>query len=142
VNFYFEQEKKMKQFFWVILLMSGIVTVYAQQSSMDTSDLQTSAQAKQNAREYLDHAKSNLSQIESNQKILNEANIGNKDMATYNRLKNEIEKLEASINTEQTRIRTTLKSNGKVSPDVFERVNRLIEKHKAKIEEIEAFAAG
>jgi hypothetical protein len=128
----------MKRCFLAILLLGGIVTVYAQQSG---AGLPTSAQTKQNAQQYVDQAKTNSSQFESTQAALNASNTSNRDTAAYNKLKGEIDKLETSINAEQAKIKAALDSNSKVSPELFERVDKLIEKHKAKIAEMEAFSA-
>ena len=132
----------MKRFLCVVLFVGSIVAVYAQQSSTGDSSPPTSAQTKQNAQQYVNQAKSNLSQFESTQAALNASNTSNRDTATYNRLKGEIEKLEASINTEQGKIKASLDSNTKVNPELFERVDRLIEAHKRKVAELEAFSGG
>jgi uncharacterized protein (UPF0333 family) len=130
----------MKRCFLAILLLSGIVAAYAQQSSNGAS-LPTSAQTKQSAQQYVSQAKSNSSQFESTLEALRASNASNKDTATYNRLKSEIDNLEASINAEQAKIKTALDSSSKLSSESFKRVDQLIEKHKAKTAELEAFVA-
>jgi len=130
----------MKRFLGVILFMGSIVAVYAQQSSSASANsLPTSAQTKQSAQQTVSQAKSNSSQFESSQATLNASNVSNRDAATYNRLKGEIERLETLIKTDQAKAKAALDNNSEVSHDLFQRIDRLIEEHKKKIAELEAF---
>jgi hypothetical protein len=135
----FIKEEKMKRFFMVILFVGSIVTVYAQQSTSGNSSLPTSAQTKQTAQQTVSQAKSNSSQFESNQAALNASNASNRDSATYNRIKGEIDRLETLINVDQAKMKAALDSNSEVSHDLFQRIDRLIDEHKKKIAEMEAF---
>jgi len=131
----------MKRFLGVILFMGCIVAVYAQQSSSasSSSSLPSSAQTKQSAQQTVNQAKSNSSQFESSQAALNASNTSNRDAATYNRIKGEIERLENLIKTDQAKMKAALDNNSEVSHELFQRIDRLIEEHKKRIAELEAF---
>ena len=122
----------MKQFLLAIVVLLLIGTVaYAQQ--------QTSSQITQDARQFLNQGQSNSSDFETMLADLNASNTSNRDALTFNRLRTEIERLEASINSEETRIKASLDNGVRVTPEMFNRVERLINQHKAKLEELEAF---
>ena len=129
----------MKQFFLtaVVVFLTGTM-VYAQQASNQP----TSAQTKQEAQQYLDQVKSNSSQFDSDLADIIALNSSNKDMANFNQLKAEIDRLETLITTERDRIKNNLDSGKKVSSQVLEKYERLINQHKAKLEELEAFVSG
>ena len=122
----------------IVLLLAGI-TVYAQQAG---GGLPTSSQTKQTEQQYSSQSKSNSSQFETTFADLNARNVSNKDAETFNRLKNEIDRLEASITAEQTRIGNNLDAGKRMPPELFNRLQRLIERHKAKIAELDAFVSG
>ena len=127
----------MKRFLWtsVILILAGTM-VYAQQAGTPSS-----AQIKQGAQQYLNEVQTNSSQFESTLADLNAQNISNKDAAAFNQLKTEISKLETLINTEQAKIKAALDKNSKVSSQVLDRVQSLINQHKAKMAELEDFTS-
>jgi len=131
----------MKRFFMVVLFVGSIVAVYAQQSSSagTSSSLPSSAQTKQSAQQTVNQAKSNSSQFESSQATLNASNTSNRDAATYNRIKGEIDRLESLIKTDQAKMKAALDNNSEVSHELFQRIDRLIDEHKKKIAELEAF---
>jgi len=131
----------MKRFFVVVLFVGSIVAVYAQQSSSANanSSLPSSAQTKQSAQQTVSQAKSNSSQFEASQATLNASNISNRDAATYNRIKGEIDRLETLIKTDQAKMKAALDNNSEVSHELFQRIDRLIDEHKKKIAELEAF---
>jgi len=130
----------MKRIFAVILFVGSIVAVYAQQSSSaNSSSLPSSAQTKQNAQQTVSQAKSNSSQFEASQAALNASNTSNRDAATYNRIKGEIDRLEILIKTDQAKMKAALDNNSEVSHDLFQRIDRLIDEHKKRIAELEAF---
>jgi len=115
-----------------VLLVTGAV-VYAQTLS--------SAEVRQNAQTRLNEGRSNSTQFEQVLAELYTRNAGNVDSATFNQMRAEIERLEASINTEQARIRTALDNGSRVSPEMFNRVQRLMDRHSARLAELEAFIA-
>ena len=123
-----------------IILLVACTVVFAQQSG--GSSLPTSAQTKQSAQQSLTQGRTNSSQFESGLNDLKARNQSNMDLDAYNRLKSEIDQLEAQIITEQTRIGTTLDRGAKVSPALLDRVQRLIDQHKTKLEELEGFSQG
>ena len=122
----------------IVLLVAGTL-VFAQQAG--SSNLPNSAQTKQTAQQSLSQGRTNSSQFESGLNDLKARNQSNMDLDNYNRIKSEIDQLEAQINTEQTRIGNTLDRGAKVSPALLERVQRLIDQHKAKLAELEGFAS-
>jgi len=131
----------MKRFFAVVLFVGSIVAAHAQQSSSagTTSSLPSSAQTKQSAQQTVSQAKSNSSQFESSQAALNASNTSNRDAATYNRIKGEMDRLETLIKTDQAKMKAALDNNSEVSHELFQRIDRLIDEHKKKIAELEAF---
>ena len=122
----------------VILLVAGSF-VYAQQAG---SSLPNSAQTKQNAQQYLGQVKTTSSQFESDLTELNARNTSNKDLATFNRLRSEIDKLEDLIKKEEAQMRTTLDKGSKVSNESLNRIQRLVDQHKTKMAELESFISG
>jgi len=131
----------MKRIFVVVILLSTSIAVFAQQTTTARTTRPTSAQTKESAKQYLEQGKTNASQFDSMQASLNARNIGNDDARSYNQLKAEIEKLEASIIAEQNKISSTLEKGVKVSRETLDNVQRLIDKHKEKLSELEAFSA-
>ena len=121
----------------VILLVAGSI-VYAQQASSPP----TSAQTKQNAQQYLGQARTNSSQYESGLNDLIARNISNKDAATFNRLRSEIDRLEEQIKKEETQMGATLDRGSKVSSEALNRIQRLVDQHKAKLAELDSFISG
>jgi hypothetical protein len=130
----------MKRIFVVVILLATSIAVFAQQTTTRTSR-PTSEQTKDSAKQYLEQGKTNASQFDSMQASLNTRNVGNDDARNFNQLRAEIEKLEASIVAEQNKISATLEKGIKVSRDTLDNVQRLIDKHKEKLTELEAFSA-
>ena len=122
----------------VILLMTGIA-VFAQQAG--ATNRPSSAEIKTSATQYLSEGKSNASQFDTMQANLNARNASNKDAFAFNQLKDEIGKLESSINEEQNKIAASLDRGMKINEESFTRVQRLIDQHKAKLAELEAFTS-
>jgi hypothetical protein len=123
-----------------VILFFACIMVYAQQAQGTTPP--SSSQTRQTAQQYLSQARTNSSQFESMLADLTARNAGNRDMETFNRIKAEIERLEASINIEESRMRTNLDNGRKVDPEMLNRIQRLIDQHKAKLAELEAFISG
>ena len=118
----------------VILLVISMAA-FAQQAGGPPQTAETMS----NAQQTLSQGRTNSSQFESTLTDLKARNTSNLNADTYNRLKNEIEQLESQINAEQTRIRARLDRGTKVNPAMFDRVQRLIDQHKAKLAELESF---
>jgi hypothetical protein len=128
----------MKRFLLVnILLLAACITLFAQQGG--TSNRPSSAQTRENATQYLNEGKENSSRFDSMQAALIARNTSNSDAYAYNRLKDEIDKLEAQIIEEQNRISASLDRGIRVNEGTLNRVQGLIDQHKAKLEELEAF---
>ena len=119
----------------ILLLVCGMV--FAQQAGGPP----TSSQTKQTAQQLSTQAKTNASQFDTTLADLFARNTSNKDAETFNRLRNEITRLENSISAEQTRIRELLDNGRRLSPELLERVQRLMDQHKAKVAELDAFIA-
>jgi len=130
----------MNRILMVIILLAASITVFAQQATR-TSNRPTSDQTRENARQYLEQSKSKASQLASTQSDLNARNTGNDDERYFNQLKVEIERLETSITAEQNKISTTLEKGIKVSRETLDNVQRMIEKHKEKVAELERFSS-
>jgi len=131
----------MKRIFVVVILLATSIAVFAQQTTTPRTSRPTSDQTKESAKQYLEVGKTNASQFDSMQASLNSRNVGNDDARNFNQLKTEIEKLEATIVAEQNKISATLEKGIKVSRDTLDNVQRLIDKHKEKLAELEAFSA-
>jgi TolA-binding protein len=132
----------MKRIFVVVILFATSIAVFAQQANNQrASSRPTSEQTKESARQYLEQSKSNASQFDSMQTALNARNVSNDDTRNFNQLKAEIEKLEASIVAEQNKISATLEKGLKVSRETLDNVQRLIDKHKEKLAELETFSS-
>ena len=128
----------MKQFFLtlVVLILVG-TTVYAQQ----TGSQPTSAETRQNAQQSLSQSRTNSSQFESTLADLKARNTSNRDAIYYNQLMAEIERLENQINTEEGKARLSLDRGVKVDAALINRIEQLINQHKAKTDELEAFTS-
>jgi len=124
----------MKRIFWVtvVFFMVGIAA-FAQ--------TKTSAEVKQDSRTMLSQGQTAASQFDSTQADLNARNQSNKDSARYQKLRTDMQKLEAAINKEHTSIASILDSGRKVNASILERVQRLIEQHKSVLSELEGFIA-
>ena len=120
-----------------IMLLVISMAVFAQSAGGPPQ----TAEVMQNAQQTLSQGRTNSSQFESTLADLKARNTSNLDADTYNRLKNEIEQLEFQINVEQTRIRSRLDRGTKVNLAMFDRVQRLIDQHKAKLTELERFSS-
>jgi hypothetical protein len=123
-----------------VILLFTCIMVYAQQAQGGSPP--SSSQTRQTSQQYLSQARSNSTQFESMLADLTARNAGNRDMETFNRIKAEIDRLEASINIEESRMRTNLDNGRKVDPEMLNRIQRLIDQHKAKLAELESFISG
>jgi len=121
-----------------VLLAVGIIFVVG---VMSHAQQLTSAEIRQNAQAQLSQSQSNSAQFEQTLAELQTRNASNSDAAAFNQLRAEIERLEASISMEQGRIRNALDGGTRVSPELFNRVQRLMERHAARMAELEAFIA-
>ena len=131
----------MKRILLAIIILFAAGIVYAQQASQGANPPPTSNQVKQSAQQLSAQAKSNSSQFESILAELSSRNVGNQDVDAFNKLKAEIEHLESAITREENRIRTLLDSGKKTSPGLVNRIERLINQHKAVIVQLDAFIA-
>ena len=127
----------MKRIFVVVILLATSMAVFAQTRSTRP----TSEQTRDNAKQFLDQGKTNATQFDSVQSNLNARNTANDDTRNFNQLKTEIERLEASIRAEQFNISSTLEKGLKVSRETLDNVQRMIDKHKEKLAELEKFSS-
>ena len=125
----------------VILIVTGTVIFAQQAAPLDAPNRPSSAQTKENARAYLNQARSNSSQFDSSQSELNDRNTSNNDTYTFNKLKSEIDRLETAITSEQNKMASSLDKGIKVKQSSFDRIQELIDQHKAKVAELEAFTS-
>jgi cob(I)alamin adenosyltransferase len=121
----------------IMLLFAGL-TVYAQQTGTTAV---SSAQIKQNAQQTLTQAKSNSSQFESTMDALNALNGGNIDAGLYEKLKAQIDRLEAEIKNEQTDMQARLDKGTRVSSFMVDKIQRMIDQYNAAIADLERFVA-
>ena len=121
----------------IVLLAIGIMA-YAQQGASGNA---SSNQIKQNAQQFLNQAKSNNSDFQSNLADLKDRNGSNRDSYIFSRLKTEIEHIEATINSEQRSISTSLDKGTKVNSEVINRIENFINQHSAKLQELEDFVS-
>jgi hypothetical protein len=130
----------MKQIYLAIAIFLAVaVAAFAQQTGTERP---TSAQTREAASRLLDQTKRNASQFESTQADLTARNTGNNDAVVFSRLKADIERLESTITTEQNRISASIDAGMRVSPELLERIQRLMDQHKQKTEQLEAFTRG
>jgi cytoskeletal protein RodZ len=130
----------MKRIFMVVILLATGIAVFAQQANTQrTTNRPTSQQTKDSAKQFLEQSRTNASQFDSTQASLNTRNTGNDDERRFNQLRAEIERLEAQIIAEQNKISATLERGIKVSRETLDNVSRLLERHKEKLAELEAF---
>jgi peptidoglycan hydrolase CwlO-like protein len=126
----------MKRILFITIILFAVgIAVHAQQSTA-----QSSAQVKQSAQQYLSQVRSNTSRFDSTLVELQANSQGNKDAQTYNRLRAEIEQIEAQINEQEARIRGNLESGTPVSASSVDRLRRMVDQYKAKSAELERFA--
>jgi len=123
-----------------IMLFFAVLVVYAQQAG--GSSAQSSAQVKQTAQQTLTQGKTNYSQFQSTLDSLKTQNSGNDDAATYRRLKEQIDQLEARINKEQSLMQAKLDQGNKLSSTVVNQIQRLIDQYEAALAELEKFISG
>ena len=121
----------------IMLFFAGLV-VYAQQTGGSS---QSSAQVKQSAQQSLTQGKTALSQFQSTFDSLKTQNSGNDDAATYRRLKENIDQLEARISKEQSQMQARLDQGAKLSSAVVNQIQRLIDQYEAALAELEKFIA-
>jgi len=132
----------MKRILMVVILLTTGIAVFAQQASTQrTSNRPTSEQTKTTAKQLLDQSKSNSSSFDSMQASLNARNTSNDDARRFNQLRGEIERVEATITAEQNKISATLERGVKVSSETLDNVQRLMDKHKELLAELESFSA-
>jgi peptidoglycan hydrolase CwlO-like protein len=122
----------------IMLLFVGII-VFAQQAG--ASSLPTSAQTKQSAQQSLTEAKTNSSQFESTLDSLKTQITSNNNAATYRRLKGDIDRLEAQIKNAQANMQGEINLGHSVNARYVDDLQQLIDKHKAAMAELEAFAS-
>ena len=120
----------------VILLLAGAM-VFAQTQR----EFQSSAQITQSAQQLLTQGRSSLTEYESTLAQLIAANRGNADAETFYRIRAEMERIEKLIKQEEERITATTQGGSRVSQEIMNRIERLIEQHRRNLAELEAFIA-
>jgi hypothetical protein len=133
-----DRRQLMKRIFAVVILFAANITVFAQQTNR-VSSYPTPEQTRENMRQYLEQGKSKASQFDSIQSDLKARNTGNEDERRFRQLRAEIEKLEGAIKVEQYKISTTLEKGVKVSAETLDNVQRMVDRHKEKLVELEVF---
>jgi len=131
----------MKRIFAVVILFAAGITVFAQQTDR-TSSRPTPEQTRENMKQYLEHGKSKASQFDSTQADLKARNTGNEDERRFKKLQSEIEGLETSIRLEQYKISSALEKGITVSRETLDNVERMLDKHKEKLAELDYYTSG
>ena len=121
----------------IVFLLAG--TVYAQQTGTRTT--QTSAQIKQEARDFSTQSRTRSSQFQTDLADLTAMNTSNSDLRTYNRLKLEISELESRIDRSRTRVRASLERGQRVYREDLNHIDSLIKQHQDKLTELDAFVS-
>jgi exonuclease VII large subunit len=131
----------MKRIFTVVILLATSITVFAQQTNR-VSSRPTPEQTRENMKQYLEQVKSKAAQFDSTQADLKARNTGNDDERRFKKLKTEIEGLETSIRLEQYKISSALEKGSTVSRETLDNVERMLDKHKEKLTELEFLTSG
>ena len=126
----------MKRILLAALILLAAAVAYAQQNSPPTS-----AQTRQEAQQYLNQARTNSNEFEANLADLRARNTSNDDFSTFFRLRREIDQLEATISSERFNIESRLDRGQRVSADVLNRFERMLDQHRTKMGELEVFLA-
>jgi hypothetical protein len=115
--------------------------LFAQQAAtgLDPTSRPTSSQTTDSARERLNQGRSNSSQFDAAQAELIARNTSNNDAHTFHKLRTDITRLGTQITDEQNRLNVSLDRNIRVSRETFDRIQRLMDQHNAKLAELEAF---
>jgi predicted metal-dependent hydrolase len=125
----------------VVILFAAGITVFAQQTNR-TSSRPTPEQTRENMKQYLEQSKEKASRFDSTQDELKARNTGNDDERRFSKLKTEIEGLETSIRVEHYRISAALEKGATVSRETLDNVQRMLDRHKEKLSELEFFSSG
>ena len=129
--------------FTAVILIAAGTLVYAQQAKAPASSSQNKTsvaeQTRQEAREYLDQAKTNTTEFESTYDDLLDRNGGSDFAAAYRRLKAEIDSLESRIKYEESSIDGSLTKGARISTTVFDHLRQLLDQYKAKTDELEKY---
>ena len=120
----------------VILIFAG-ATVFAQTQR----EFQSSAQVTQSAQQLLSQGRTSLTEYESTLAQLIAANRGNADAESFYRIRAEMERIEKLIKQEEERITAATQGGSRVSIEIINRIERLIEQHKRNLADLEAFIA-
>jgi len=131
----------MKRILVVVVLFAVSITVSAQQANR-VSNRPTPEQTREKMKQYLEQSKLKASQFDSTQADLNAMNAGNDDERRFSQLKAEIDKLEALIKVEQHSISGTVEKGLKVSKETLDNVQRMLDRHKEKLAELENITSG
>ena len=130
----------MKRFLLTILVLIILgVMAHAQQAERPANP--TSAQVRQNAQQLLSQSRTNSAQFESTLNEFRAGGTSNRDAIRFNRLRYEIETLESMISSEESRIRISINRGDNISQEFLSRLEGLINQHRRKVAELEAFIA-
>ena len=124
--------------FAIIIILVTCTLVYAQQG---TAASQTSEQIRRDAQQFLNQTRTNNNEFQSTLDDLKARNLNNRDAYNFNRLRTDIQRIEATINDEERAIRANLDRGTRVNSQVMDRYESFINQHTAKIQELEDFLA-
>ena len=128
----------MKKLFLACLILGLLCTaLYAQQRG--NPELPTTEEVRQQARQFRDQVARNQTEFEEDLDYIRERNLGNNDAADFVRLRNEITRMEGMINTEYDNILARLNRGIRVSFDIIDRFERMVEMHREMLETLDGF---
>ena len=128
----------MKRIFFVVFILLAISTVlYAQQGRPRMS----SAEARQAAQGYLPQTRANAAEFEAKIAELKARNMGYRDVDIFLFLRSELSRLEGQINLESSRVEARFDNGQGVSTALLDRLDALVVQYRARLNELEAFAA-
>ena len=123
----------------VVLLLASSFSYAQQAQAVVGPTALSSAQVTQNAQQLLSQGRTNLTDYERVLADIIAANQGNSDAVVYARLRAELERIETLIKAEEERVMTVINGGSRVSVELINRIERLINQHRGHLVTLEAF---
>ena len=123
----------------LVCLILGLMSTALFAQLRGTPELPTTEEVRQQARQFRDEVSRIQTEFEEDLDYIRERNLGNNDAADFVRLRNEIIRLEGMINTEYDNILARLNRGIRVSFDIIDRFERMVEQHRGMLETLDGF---
>ena len=120
----------MKRILWVVVILLAASTMVSAQQPR-------TAQSKQDMEAYLDQVKENSSKFDSMLSDIKDRNGSSADARAFNQLKGEIDSLASRIQSEGASITAAHDRGNKVGSVTIDHMERMVNQHKNKQEELE-----